>query len=118
MIFCLSLLFTVLLCCVSCLTFPLVTMRFTTLLTSAISFGVALAAPAQLDKRYIQEENGINYHVFEHAATGAKIRFVKNSGICETTPGVNQYSGYLSIGSNQNMCMAMLFLFASILINR
>ena len=115
MIFYLSLV--VLLCCVSCLTFSFVTMRFTTLLTSAISFGVALAAPAQLDKRYMQEENGVNYHVFEHAATGAKIRYVKNSGICETTPGVNQYSGYLSVGSNQNMCMAIPFLFTSILIN-
>ncbi|KAL8907385.1 MAG: hypothetical protein Q9207_001435 [Kuettlingeria erythrocarpa] len=28
---------------------------------------------------------------------------VKNSGICETTPGVNQYSGYLSVGTNMNM---------------
>ena len=31
------------------------------------------------------------------------MEFVTNSGVCETTPGVNQYSGYLSIGSNQNM---------------
>ncbi|KAL5366569.1 Alpha/Beta hydrolase protein [Aspergillus floccosus] len=31
------------------------------------------------------------------------MEFVKNSGICETTPGVNQYSGYLSVGSNMNM---------------
>ncbi|RJE16679.1 hypothetical protein PHISCL_10984 [Aspergillus sclerotialis] len=30
--------------------------------------------------------------------------FVQNSGICETTPGVNQYSGYLSVGDNKHMC--------------
>ncbi|KAH8682722.1 carboxypeptidase S1 [Xylariales sp. PMI_506] len=29
--------------------------------------------------------------------------FVNNSGICETTPGVNQYSGYLTVGTNMNM---------------
>ena len=48
-------------------------------------------------------KDGVTYTVFEHAATGAKMEFVKNSGICETTPGVNQYSGYLSVGSNMNM---------------
>lgn len=45
----------------------------------------------------------MNYTVFEHAATGAKLEFVTNSGICETTAGVNQYSGYLSVGTNMNM---------------
>lgn len=49
------------------------------------------------------EKNGIKYNVFEHGATGAKVEFVKNSGICETTPGVNQYSGYFSVGDNMNM---------------
>ena len=55
------------------------------------------------DKRSFVERDGTNYTVFEHAATGAKIEFVTNSGICETTPGVNQYSGYLSVGTNMNM---------------
>lgn len=43
------------------------------------------------------------YSVFEHASTGSRMEFVKNSGICETTPGVNQYSGYLSVGDDMNM---------------
>ncbi|KAL8683737.1 MAG: hypothetical protein Q9186_000371 [Xanthomendoza sp. 1 TL-2023] len=47
--------------------------------------------------------DGTNFTVFQHAATGARIEFVKNPGICETTPGVNQYSGYLSVGNNMNM---------------
>ena len=55
------------------------------------------------DKRSFVERDGTNYTVFEHAATGAKMEFVTNSGICETTPGVNQYSGYLSVGTNMNM---------------
>jgi len=60
--------------------------------------------PAHLKgKRSYYTDNGVKRTVFEHEATGAKIDFVTNSGICETTPGVNQYSGYLSVGSNENM---------------
>lgn len=42
-------------------------------------------------------------NVFEHAAMNSKMTFVKNSGICETTPGVNQYSGYITAGDDLNM---------------
>ena len=31
------------------------------------------------------------------------IRFVTNSGVCETTPGVQQISGYLEVGTNMSM---------------
>ncbi|KAE8394878.1 Alpha/Beta hydrolase protein [Aspergillus alliaceus] len=48
-------------------------------------------------------KDGITYNVFEHAATGVRVEYVNNSGICETTKGVNQYSGYLSVGENMNM---------------
>jgi hypothetical protein len=77
-----------------------------------ISAGLAfstyvLAAPyhgeGPKDKRSFVERDGQNFTVFEHAATGAKMEFITNSGICETTPGVNQYSGYLSVGTNMNM---------------
>ncbi|KAG8997129.1 hypothetical protein FRB94_007862 [Tulasnella sp. JGI-2019a] len=34
---------------------------------------------------------------------GASIRYVNNSGICETTPGVHTMSGYLDIGTNQSI---------------
>lgn len=63
------------------------------------------AAPASTAKDSISSvvKNGVKYTVFEHAATGARMEVVKNSGICETTPGVNQYSGYLSVGDNMNM---------------
>ena len=70
------------------------------------SFAFASPVPsdeASKDKRSFVERDGQNFTVFEHAATGAKLEFVTNSGICETTSGVNQYSGYLSVGTNMNM---------------
>ncbi|KAG7091367.1 hypothetical protein E1B28_010407 [Marasmius oreades] len=30
------------------------------------------------------------------------LRFIKNSGVCETTPGVEQVSGYIDIGTNMS----------------
>ena len=82
-------------------------MLLSSLLGSCLALGAALvsAAPAgPVDRRSFVERDGVNYTVFEHAATGAKLEFVTNSGICETTKGVNQYSGYLSVGTNMNMC--------------
>ena len=63
----------------------------------------ANAIPASQNRLSVSEKNGIKYNVFEHGATGGKVEFVNNSGICETTPGVNQYSGYFSVGDNMNM---------------
>ncbi|KAH9909247.1 putative carboxypeptidase S1 [Xylariomycetidae sp. FL2044] len=66
---------------------------------------ICLVGPSlgALDKRYLVEREGVTYNVFEHGGTGSRLEFVKNSGICETTPGVNQYSGYLSVGEDMNM---------------
>ncbi|KAI1375461.1 putative carboxypeptidase S1 [Hypoxylon crocopeplum] len=61
------------------------------------------ASPRVVNKRYVEERNGVHYNVFEHIATKSKMSFVKNSGICETTPGVNQYSGYITVGESMNM---------------
>lgn len=71
-------------------------------------FAFSLASPLPQEaslknRRSFVEREGTNFTVFEHAATGTRMEFVTNSGICETTPGVNQYSGYLSVGTNQNM---------------
>ncbi|PNP78538.1 hypothetical protein FNYG_08168 [Fusarium nygamai] len=73
-------------------------------LTALALVGQGSCTPsASLDKRYVQEDSGIKYKVFEHVATGSKTRIVSNSGICETTPGVNQHSGYFSVGTNMSM---------------
>jgi hypothetical protein len=59
-----------------------------------------VASPTLVDRRSFEVKNGVNYTTFEHSATGSKLAFVTNSGVCETTPGVNQYSGYISVGTN------------------
>lgn len=50
-------------------------------------------------KRSTEIRDGVEHTVFKHEDTGATLDFVTNSGVCETTPGVNQYSGYISVGS-------------------
>jgi hypothetical protein len=72
--------------------------------TVSLALG-ALALPfdSAADRVSYVNRNGVDFTVFEHAATGARIDFVTNSGICETTRGVNQYSGYLSVGTGLNM---------------
>jgi hypothetical protein len=85
-------------------------MLFSCVLSLSALVASSFAAPAShvvkdipIDRRSFVERDGVKYNVFEHAETGARIEFVNNSGVCETTPGVNQYSGYLSVGSNMNM---------------
>ncbi|KAF4970216.1 hypothetical protein FSARC_2702 [Fusarium sarcochroum] len=46
---------------------------------------------------------GIDRTSSGHAPTKSSLEYVTNSGICETTPGVNQYSGYLDYGQNTSM---------------
>lgn len=48
------------------------------------------------------------HHVFHsRASPDTKLRFVRNSGVCETTPGVNQISGYIDVGTNMSMVRAL-----------
>ena len=73
------------------------------LVTSALLAigGVALAAPTK-DRLSFVVRDGVNRTVFQHGATNATMDFVTNSGICETTPGVNQYSGYITVNGSGN----------------
>lgn len=58
---------------------------------------------SQKDKiSIVERDGGRNFTIFEHADSGMKLEFVTNSGICETTPGVNQYSGYISLEPDQH----------------
>ncbi len=70
-------------------------------------------SPEMKGKRSFVERDGVKRTIFEHEATGATIDFVTNSGICETTPGVNQYSGYLSVGSRYRTTTFCLLSFTS-----
>jgi len=72
---------------------------------------LALASPAAGDptlkgKRSFTNQDGVKRTIFQHQATGAEISFVTNSGICETTPGVKQYSGYLNVGGKSFLAEA------------
>jgi carboxypeptidase D len=80
----------------------LVGLALSTLSTAlpAHSFNERADVPLEMrGKRSFIERDGVKRTIFEHEATGATLDFVTNSGICETTPGVNQYSGYISVGS-------------------
>jgi carboxypeptidase C (cathepsin A) len=55
------------------------------------------------DTTVTREEDGVVLTTFRHVETESSMRYVTNSGVCETTPGVQQYSGYLSVGQNMNM---------------
>ncbi|KAJ9131642.1 Carboxypeptidase [Pleurostoma richardsiae] len=63
--------------------------------------GLAVAATTS-NNEYTTIMNGITYNVFALNET-SRILYVKNSGVCETTPGVDQYSGYLEYATNQFM---------------
>jgi hypothetical protein len=71
--------------------------------TSALRDATFAFETTRHDKRSLIERDGEVYNVFEHAATESRIEFVADSGICETTPGVKQYSGYLSVGDKLDM---------------
>jgi hypothetical protein len=78
-------------------------------LAAPVSDASESVAPHLKGKRSFEERDGVKRTVFEHEATGATISFVTNSGICETTPGVNQYSGYLSTGSEYTSPITWVF---------
>lgn len=84
-------------------------MRLSTLLAVSHALYAAARPTSESVGRISYElQDGQNFTVFDHFATGAQLRFVNNSGICETTPGVNQISGYLSVGTNMNMVSRQL----------
>lgn len=55
--------------------------------------GSSLSSPSLVDFRTFESQ------VYPNVG----LRFVRNSGVCETTPGVNQLSGYIDFGTNMSM---------------
>jgi hypothetical protein len=70
--------------------------------TLQILIGI-LVCLVSADEQPFAIQNGVELETFDHPATGASLKFVKNSGICETTPDVNSYSGYITVGKNMSM---------------
>jgi len=50
--------------------------------------------------RESHRKDGTKNTVFRDADTGITLSYVSNSGVCEQTPGVGQYSGYADFGNN------------------
>lgn len=74
------------------------------LFTFIYLFSLATASDLNLSpelrgKYSLVERDGVIRTIFDHEATGAQLDFVRDSGVCETTPGVRQYSGYVNVGS-------------------
>ena len=70
---------------------------FSKLLTLGGLFaGIAMASPTSLAPTLMHEFKS-------QVQPDVNLRFVKNSGVCETTPGVNQMSGYVDIDTNMSM---------------
>ncbi|GAA96843.1 uncharacterized protein L969DRAFT_17776 [Mixia osmundae IAM 14324] len=58
------------------------------IVAASLAVGILAAIPSQP-----------TYLTYTSNTTSNNITYVKNSGQCETTPGVNSYSGYVNIGS-------------------
>ncbi|KAH6666764.1 putative carboxypeptidase S1 [Halenospora varia] len=81
------------------------------LFTFIYLFSLATASDLNLSpelrgKYSLVERDGVIRTIFDHEATGAQLDFVRDSGVCETTPGVRQYSGYVNVAN-----MSMWFWF-------
>ncbi|KAF9238093.1 Alpha/Beta hydrolase protein [Melanogaster broomeanus] len=73
-----------------------------------IRSGAALCAGATLARAISpalagDREDLETRHIEVRLSDDTNLRYVQNSGICETTPNVTQYSGYIDIGTNMSM---------------
>ncbi|KAG2119493.1 Alpha/Beta hydrolase protein [Suillus discolor] len=73
----------------------------TLLLAASRGVSISLVVSVVEDNHTTTETGHLEIHSKVHNATG--IRYVKNSGICETTPNVTQISGYINVGTNMSM---------------
>ncbi|KIO02628.1 hypothetical protein M404DRAFT_147747 [Pisolithus tinctorius Marx 270] len=77
-------------------------MRITPLILPSLITALASAAFAKTS--IIGRDAGSSYVQFTSTKfNGTDLRYVMDSGICETTPNVTQYSGYVEVGKNMSM---------------
>jgi carboxypeptidase C (cathepsin A) len=69
----------------------------------AVSHAFELEARRIEDWALTSERDRYRSTIFDHYETGSSLEYVSNSGVCETTRNVKQYSGYLNVGPNMNM---------------
>ncbi|KAI6014409.1 Alpha/Beta hydrolase protein [Pisolithus microcarpus] len=77
-------------------------MRLTTLILPGVI--TALASVTFAKTSVVGRDAGSPYTRFTSTKfNGTDLRYVTDSGICETTPNVTQYSGYVEVGKNMSM---------------
>jgi len=53
---------------------------------------------------YVYAITSVEYTTFDSVAQpDTKLRYVSDSGVCETTPGVHQKSGYVDVADTQHI---------------
>lgn len=53
---------------------------------------------------HVRATTAVDFGTFKsEAQQDVGLRFIRNSGVCETTPGVDQLSGYIDFGTNMSM---------------
>ncbi|TFK31316.1 alpha/beta-hydrolase [Crucibulum laeve] len=72
---------------------------FASLLFSLPLFGVSIAKASPLGA----STSSIHTKFSSSLLDDVDLRFVSDSGVCETTPGVHQISGYIDVGTNMSM---------------
>jgi len=72
-------------------------MRVLSALSTFASIGLATLANSSPFSSPVKRE------VTSKILPDVKLRFVADSGVCETTPGVHQMSGYIDVGTNMSM---------------
>ena len=78
--------------------------------TTVVSSPVEPGASAQVARDQDVWEPSSYFHLVSELQSDVNISFVQNSGVCETTPGVQQMSGYIDIGTNMSIVCSLLFL--------
>lgn len=66
------------------------------------------ASPVQEHVRASKELTSVHTVFESKRQADMKLRFVRDSGVCETTPGVGQISGYIDIGPNMSTVRPMI----------
>ncbi|KAG1757895.1 Alpha/Beta hydrolase protein [Suillus lakei] len=74
-------------------------------LRTLVRAGVALLAGVSITRAVsVYPDTAEAGHIeIQFKASASGIRYVKNSGICETTPNITQISGYIDVGTNMSM---------------
>ncbi|THH26769.1 hypothetical protein EUX98_g7412 [Antrodiella citrinella] len=80
-------------------------MFFTTLTLALLAFIAPIDAAPSTNAQDLTSQSLVPSHtVFtSQLQDNVTLRFIKNSGVCETTPGVQQLSGYIDVGTNMSL---------------